>query len=67
MDNNIQLNGETQPLTETSLIAALSHWGYTGDYFAVAINQLFIPRSDYEKTVLTPGDSIEILTPMQGG
>lgn len=35
--------------------------------FAVAINEIFIAKADYFKTLLNNGDQIEIVQPMQGG
>ena len=35
--------------------------------YAIAINENFIPKSDYQKTSLKDGDKIELLMPMQGG
>ena len=34
---------------------------------AIALNQHFIPRSEYANTVLKKNDQLELLTPMQGG
>lgn len=66
----ICLNGQETPLVEiTSLHTLLCAAGYdvekTG--FAVAVNQCFVPRSQYTKTWIYPGDTIEIVAPMQGG
>lgn len=35
--------------------------------FAVAINEVFVPRSAYAETRLADGDRIELVIPMQGG
>ncbi|WP_096085277.1 sulfur carrier protein ThiS [Agaribacterium haliotis] len=35
--------------------------------FAIAVNAQFIPRSNYDTIELQDGDSVEILSPMQGG
>jgi len=35
--------------------------------FAVAVNDTFIPRSEYDNTILKDGDRVELLVPMQGG
>ena len=50
-----------------SLDQVLSSNGYTGTYFAVAINRQFIPRIRYMTTLLMDGDHIDIISPMQGG
>ncbi len=36
-------------------------------HFAIAINNQFIPRSSYNKTLLYESDQIIIIVPMQGG
>lgn len=35
--------------------------------FALAINQQFVPKSDYQTRLLCAGDAVEIVSPMQGG
>ena len=35
--------------------------------FAVAINEVFVPKSAYAETWLADGDRIELVIPMQGG
>ncbi|TAK73257.1 MAG: sulfur carrier protein ThiS [Gammaproteobacteria bacterium] len=37
------------------------------DCFAVAVNQVFIPRADYAITLIKESDIVDIITPMQGG
>ena len=41
--------------------------GYKDHYFAVAVNRVFIPKSQYQQTSLQSGDVIDVITPMQGG
>lgn len=36
-------------------------------HFAVAVNNLFIPRSAYSTIFLQEGDHVDIIVPMQGG
>lgn len=38
-----------------------------GSTFAVAVNQVFIPKQAHSSTVLQPGDRLDLVTPMQGG
>ena len=66
------LNGQPKELstelsTEVSLTQAIAAWEYTESNFAVAVNQQFVPHSNYDKTVLKDGDHIEVIAPMQGG
>lgn len=41
--------------------------GYQDNYFAVAINQNFIPKAQYAHVKIQADDHIDIVTPMQGG
>jgi sulfur carrier protein len=63
----ITVNGEQKQISQTNLQAFLAEFIHSEASFAVAINQHFIPRSDYAITELKSGDDIEILSPMQGG
>jgi sulfur carrier protein len=64
----VRINGKTQtvhqPATLTDIIKLQ---GYEGDFFAVALNRICVPRSRYAVTVVNENDEIEILSPMQGG
>ena len=35
--------------------------------FVVAVNQNFVPRSEYQNFLINEGDKIEVLSPMAGG
>lgn len=35
--------------------------------FAIAVNKVFIPKNDYQKTRVKENDSIEIISPITGG
>lgn len=50
-----------------SLEEILIREGYTNPCVAVAVNKQFIPRAQHVSTFLKEGDSVEIVTPMQGG
>lgn len=64
----VMLNGSQCRLVEHQLLsAAMSEWAYQGDCFAVAINETFVPRSQYANTEIKNGDSIEIVSPLEGG
>lgn len=62
----IKLNGKDQQLSHTDLAAALTELGYQKG-FAIAVNQVFLPRCNYDRTILSDGDQVEIVAPMQGG
>jgi len=64
----IQFNDENMMLeNDYCLTTALAMRGPKNDCYAVAINRQFIPRSNYENTILNEGDVVEIISPMQGG
>lgn len=37
------------------------------DSFVIAVNQSFVPRSEYQALLINEGDKIELLSPMAGG
>ena len=64
---NIYLNGEPLIISsQTTLKKLLVDKNFLG-VFAVAINEVIINRVNYEKTVIHPGDRIEVITAMYGG
>jgi sulfur carrier protein len=63
----ITVNGDTATTLHTNLTEALREWGYTIGACAVALNETFIPVTDYPQTQLADGDSMQIVVPMQGG
>jgi sulfur carrier protein len=65
---NLTINGQTQTIeTPQTLLTLLSHLGYDIHSIAVALDGQFIPRSFYTTTLLNADQSLEILSPMQGG
>lgn len=63
---NISFNGQQQTVNEGSSIQQVtSH--LAEKEFVIALNQNFIPRSQYSTTQLQEGDAIELLSPMAGG
>lgn len=67
----IQLNGETKALDlpdkEIPLSELLIHLDYRQQHFAVALNEVFVPRTKHESTLVADGDAVEVVAPMQGG
>ena len=61
------VNGERQEVEEPSVAALLEALGFEGSFFAVAVNQEVVRRARWAETPLAEGDSVEILTPRQGG
>jgi len=64
----VVVNGEKSEIKEDlnidEMIAVL---GYKEKSFAVAINNTFVPLSEYKECKIKDGDLIEILAPMVGG
>lgn len=63
---NITFNGELLNSSSHQLIEILQSMGASAPY-AVAINGEFIPKSLHSEFVVNEGDSIELLSPIQGG
>lgn len=65
---NILLNGEQKEIGDGSSVKTLlSEMENTNNFFAVALNREFIPRKNYEKTLLKPMDEVEVVSPHPGG
>lgn len=66
----IFLNDEPLLLETTSGITTLSHLiaqHAVGNELAVAVNEEFVPKTDYQTRQLREGDRIELVAPMVGG
>jgi sulfur carrier protein len=65
----IQVNGQPEPLDAATLIALLEQKGIEaeGRGLAVALNGAVIPRAAWAQTILSAGDTIEIVQAKQGG
>ncbi|WP_038070523.1 sulfur carrier protein ThiS [Hydrogenovibrio kuenenii] len=64
----VSLNGEPiQCEAGERLSVFLERLGYENTGFAVAMNDTFVPRSQYETQQIESGDQIEVVAPMQGG
>jgi sulfur carrier protein len=64
----ISINGAPHDLAEGSTIAqAFVVLKLEINDFVIALNQTFIPRSQYLQTQLQNNDAIELLSPMAGG
>ena len=63
----VLINGVQHGLTNTTQLSELlAEMGYEQG-FAVARNGEFVPRAMYSNTMISDGDEIEVVTPMQGG
>jgi len=68
----IHINGTAYPLASKQSItltnALTLHFAQPQkSTFAVALNGDFVGKGDYEHTIITAGDSIDVLQPIQGG
>lgn len=64
----IKVNGKDATLQQaTSIAEALEELGYSGQHFAVALNEDFVSKSAYPETPIHDGDQLEVLAPLRGG
>jgi sulfur carrier protein len=63
----VTVNGEHKDVAATRIDALLGELDYEGTHFAIAVNYDVVPRGRWADTVLAEGDTVEILTPRQGG
>ncbi len=65
----IRINGREEPLSAASLAELLAGRGIADGArgVAVALNGAVVPRRRWSETPLQPGDSLEIVRPIQGG
>ena len=63
---NITINGELLNVNSKALVEVLQSFAAVAP-FAVAVNGEFIPQSRHSNYVLNEGDSVELLSPIQGG
>ena len=61
------VNGETRPLPEPQTLAVLLISLSPQAPFAVAHNEEFVSRGDYEACHISSGDRIDIVHPTAGG
>jgi len=63
----VSLNNQKTSLANDSLNTAIQLSGLNKQKFAVAINGNFIPRAEYDSTILKNDDQIDIVSPVGGG
>jgi sulfur carrier protein len=63
----LMINGEPREIEAATLAEALAALDLAGARVATALNGNFVPAATRSDTVLNPGDTLEILSPMQGG
>ena len=63
----LTVNGEQKDVAATRIDALLGELEFEGSHFAIAVNYDVVPKARWSETALAEGDTIEILTPRQGG
>lgn len=63
----LTINGEVKELEATTVADALAALDLGEARVATALNGQFVPQDARSGTELSPGDTLEILSPMQGG
>ncbi len=61
------VNGERRETAAMHITALLAELEYTGTQVAIAVNRGVVPRGRWSEVELNDGDSIEIISPRQGG
>lgn len=61
------VNGQNADVAATDLPGLLAELDYAGSHMAIAVNHEVVPRRRWIGFALKQGDSVEILTPRQGG
>lgn len=62
----LTVNGETMQTNAATVAALVAELGHEG-YVAVAVNDDVVPRRNWADTRLADGDTLEVITPRQGG
>ncbi|MBB1492670.1 MULTISPECIES: sulfur carrier protein ThiS [unclassified Paracoccus (in: a-proteobacteria)] len=63
----LTINGETKEIEAATVAEALAVLDLGDARVATALNGQFVPADARPGTELSPGDTLEILSPMQGG
>jgi sulfur carrier protein len=66
--NDVLINGKPrQQLPGSTVHDVVTSLTATPEGCAVAVNDAVVPRSDWSRRLVEPGDRIEVLTAVQGG
>jgi sulfur carrier protein len=63
----ILVNGAWRETHSAELARALEELGYSTSVVSTAVNGEFIAAGERPRTLLSDGDRLEVLAPMQGG
>ncbi len=64
---SLTINGERKTVRAATLRELLRELEFEGGYFALALNRRVVARARWDENLLRDGDSVEIVTPRQGG
>lgn len=63
----LTVNGERKQVRASSLRELVAELELEGEFFAIAVNRRVVSKARWSESVLRDGDSVEIVTPRQGG
>ncbi|PWB93287.1 thiamine biosynthesis protein ThiS [Methylosinus sporium] len=63
----IRVNGQTLEVEAPTLERLIEELGFSEQTVATAVNQEFVRSKDRGETLLVEDDTVEIVTPRQGG
>ena len=64
----VSVNNELKQIDEPQTLAELlPAWGFACEKVAVAVNENFVPRSQYDSYQLADSDRVDVVAPVQGG
>lgn len=63
----VKVNGEQRPADGTTVSVLLEELGYGEQRVAVELNEQIVPRAEYGTTVLSDGDTVEVVRFVGGG
>ncbi len=63
----VTVNGTRHDLDATTIADALLELGYGRAKVATALNEVFVAAGQRADTVISDGDRLEVVAPMQGG
>ena len=64
----VSVNNESRDCApDQPLAQLLTIWGFEAGKVAIAVNQSFVPRSQYKSYCVEHGDKVDVLAPVQGG
>ena len=63
----VRINNVEHELPAGSLLGTAIETLQPRPPYAVAVNKIFVPKAEHDKTMLAEGDCIEVISPVTGG